>query len=32
MLACAREGMQTMLEGWVASEDEKDQARMIQER
>jgi len=29
MLACAREGMQTMLEGWVASEDEKDQGRMM---
>ena len=29
MLACAREGMQSMLEGWVASEDEKDRGRMI---
>ena len=29
MLACAREGMQAMLEGWVASEDEKDQGRMM---
>lgn len=29
MLACAREGMQSMLEGWVASEDEKDQGRMM---
>ena len=29
MLAGARDGMKTMLEGWVASEDEKDQARMF---
>lgn len=28
MLACAREGMLSMLEGWVASDDEKDAARM----
>ena len=29
MLACAREGMQSMLEGWVNSDDEKDQDRMV---
>ena len=29
MLACAPERMQSMLEGWVGSEDEKDQARMM---
>lgn len=28
MLACTREGMLSMLEGWVASDDEKDAARM----
>ena len=28
MLACAREGMLSMLEGWVKSEDEKDRGRM----
>jgi len=28
MLACAREGMLPMLEGWVKSEDEKDRGRM----
>ncbi len=27
-LACAREGLTNMLEGWVASEDQKDQDRM----
>jgi len=29
MLACAREGLEKMLEGWVASEEEKDQDRMM---
>ena len=28
-LACAREGLQDMLEGWVKSEDQKDQDRMM---
>ena len=28
MLACSREGMSKMLEGWVKSEDKKDQDRM----
>ena len=28
-LACAREGLQEMLEGWVKSEDQKDQDRMM---
>ena len=28
MLACSREGMAKMLEGWVKSEDKKDQDRM----
>ena len=29
MLACAREGLQPMLEKWVASEDQKEQDRMM---
>jgi len=29
MLACAREGLEKMLVGWVASEDPKDQSRMM---
>ena len=29
MLACAREGMQSMLEKWVKSEDIQDQDRMV---
>ncbi|DAC71179.1 MAG TPA: hypothetical protein D7I16_01255 [Candidatus Poseidoniales archaeon] len=29
MLVCAREGLEKMLEGWVASEEESDRNRMI---
>ena len=31
MLVCAREGLEKMLEGWVASEEESDRNRMIRE-